>query len=272
MRRSFLLAFPLVVMTACSTDTFTGVDAGDSGTGGDSSGGGDAHACVPNFCQSAKASTCNDYDQPTTPSGWSTDTSSGLSLGPEQTNVTSCPTALQIVVSPQAAPPVNQEPHAYSVAALGNPGDVTAVFDALLPTIPNAPTGIADGFVIFSLRATADGAWAVRLERSGDTAWFLRVHEGVGVAFSSPTQNILTGAWNHMSLSVHYASDASGSASLTYDTGSGPQTVTVTGHATLPNTGVSPQVTSFAIGAGVLQAPVSQSYTFLYDSISINAN
>src|SRR5207249_2907047 len=113
---------------------------------------------------------------------------------------------------------------------------------------------------------------SVRLERSSDTAWFLRLHQGSNLSGGNAVAaNVLTGAWNHMTLTVHYRSDLTGSASLTYQTtGTGMTTITINNHATLPNT-AGTQVTSFAVGAGALSA-ISQSYTFLYDSIAIQAN
>jgi hypothetical protein len=174
------------------------------------------------------------------------------------------------MIPQMTAPPAGTEPHGYVVTQLGNPGDVTVTFDAFLPNIPVADSGFVDGMAFFALRGTTDATWSVRLERSGDTAWFLRVHEGLSSAPSTPTPNILTNAWNHMTLTVHYATDNSGSASLTYQTGIGPQTVSVTQHPTLPNTGVQ-QSTSFVVGVGALSA-ITQSYTMLYDSIAIQAN
>ena len=260
MRASFLL----LVLTACSTDTFTRGDASN-----DDGSGGDGGTCTQNFCANAKATTCDDFDSPA--KDWSNDPTNAptITIGTTQSTATSCPSALQIVMPAMVAPTVGVEPHGYVTTQLGNPGDVTVAFDAFLPNIPVADGGFVDGMVFFALRGTADGTWSVRLERSGDTAWFLRLHQGAGGA-SASVPNILTGAWNHMTLTVHYAMDNTGSASLTYQTGIGPQTAPITGKMTLPNTGVQ-QSTSFAIGAGALSA-ITQPYTFLYDSITIDAN
>jgi hypothetical protein len=265
MRAFFLFA----LFTACSTDTFVTPDA----SGGGDTGGGDAvTTCTPSFCASQTTTTCNDFDTDTTPTKWFDDpTNSGnIAVGTTQSTTTSCPSALQVTMPAMAQAAVGAEPHGYVVTVLGNPGDVTVNLDAYIPNIPNGDAGIADGVVLFSLRATVDGTWSVRLERSGDTAWFLRVHQGTNNGQNAPVTNIRTDAWNHMTLTVHYKDDSTGSASLTYQTQSnGQQTANVSNQPTLPNTGAQ-EVSSFAVGAAALTA-ISQSYTFLYDSITIAA-
>jgi hypothetical protein len=247
-------------LAGCSTDTFIGADGG----------GDDARAeasCASAFCANTQATSCNDFDE--TANGWTNDSTIGFTMGTTQSTSTSCPSALQIIMP--SMPANVGEPHAYAIGALGAPGDVTVVLDALLPNIPITDSGFVDGVAFFALRATTDGGWSVRLERSGDTAWFLRSHQGLTTVNSTSVPNLLTEVWNHMTLIVHYATDSGGTASLTYQTsGTNTNTVTINGHPTLPNTGAS-QVTSFAVGAGALSA-ISQSYTFLYDSIAIQAN
>jgi hypothetical protein len=243
---------------ACSTDTFTGPD-GSSG---------DAAACTQSFCADAAATTCNDFDEDAQPQKWSTDEQVGT-IGATQSTFTSCPSALQVVYPQIAAAP--NEPHAYAIGQLGNPRDVTVTFDALLPQIPTASSGLVDGFVIFSLRETIDGGWSVRLERSPDQHWFVRLHQGLGgpVVNVGNADDLLLGAWNHMSLNVHYDT-TSGSVSFTYQTAKGSSTLPLTGVATMAPGAVT-QITSFAVGAAALSA-TSQQYTFLYDSILIQAN
>lgn len=263
MRSFFLFA---LLMTACSTDTFVGPD----GSTGSDTGGGDAVTpCTPSFCANAKATTCDDFDTATTK--WVDDptNSANIIVGSTQDTATSCPNALSVVLPAMAQPAAGVEPHGYVLTPLGNPGDVTVVLDAFLPNIPST-SGNVDGVTFFALRATLDGTWSVRLERSGDTAWFLRLHQGSSGQNAQVT-NILTGAWNHMTLTVHYKDDGTGSASLTYQTqGNGQLTATIPGQPTLPNTGAQ-QASSFVVGAAALSA-ISQSYTFLYDSITIAAN
>ncbi len=268
MRAYFLLA----VVTACSTDTFTGGDA-STGDGGDGDVvGADAPACVQKFCAKANATTCDDFD--TNAQGWGNDLSNSgvFTIGTTPLHATSCPNALQVVMPAMAASSTGTEPHGYVATDLQKPNDVTVTFDAFLPNIPVLDAGFADGIIFFALRGTLDGSWSVRLERSADTAWFLRLHQGSPTSVTSaPVMDILTGALNHMTLTVHYAQDLSGSASLTYETTtSSPQTAQLTKVQTLPNTGLE-QATGFAIGAGALSA-ISQPYTFFYDSITINAN
>ncbi|HEX4517089.1 MAG TPA: hypothetical protein VH054_26270 [Polyangiaceae bacterium] len=268
MMRAYVL---LVVLAACSTDTFTGADASSDEGGGGGDGGVDAApACVQSFCANANATTCDDFD--TNAQGWANDTtnSPSFTIGTAQLHATSCPNALQVVMTAMTTSPAGTEPHGYVITDLQKPNDVTVAFDAFLPDIPSADAGFVDGMVFFALRGTLDGSWAVRLERSADTYWYLRLHQGTGVQ-SVPVTNILTGALNHMTLTVHNAQDLTGSASLAYQTtqNTSPQTVQLTKVQTLPNSEL--QSTSFAIGAGALSA-ISQPYTFFYDSITIDAN
>lgn len=261
MRATFVFALSI----ACSTDTFVGTD----GSAGGDTGGPDAVTpCVQSFCATAKATTCDDFD--TAATKWVNDpTNAGsIAVGTTQSTATSCPNALQVVLPAMVQPAAGSEPHGYVLTALGNPNDVTVVLDAFIPNIPN-DTG-TDGVIFFALRATVDGTWSVRLERSADMSWYLRLHQGTS-GTNAPVTNILTGAWNHMTLTVHYKDDNTGSASLTYQTqGTGQTTASISNQPTLPNTGVQ-QVSSFVVGAAALSA-ISQPYTFLYDSITIAAN
>jgi hypothetical protein len=271
MMRAYVL---LVVLAACSTDTFTGADASSDGGGGGGDAGVDAApACVQSFCANANATTCDDFD--TNAQGWANDTtnSPSFAIATTQLHATSCPNALQVVMTAMTTSPAGTEPHGYVITDLQKPTDVTVTFDAFLPDIPIADAGFVDGMVFFALRATSDTLWAVRLERSADTAWFLRLHQGTTTNVQSvPVTNILTGALNHMTLKVHNAQDLTGSASLVYQTtqSASPQTVQLTNVQTLPTSGALLS-TSFAIGAGALSA-ISQPYTFFYDSITIDTN
>ncbi|HEY2370878.1 MAG TPA: hypothetical protein VGH87_31005, partial [Polyangiaceae bacterium] len=95
MRASLLL----VSLAACSTDTFVGGDAA-GGDGGAESG----PPCVASFCASAKATTCDDFDMTT--NKWVDDpTNNGsITVGSTQSNSTSCPNALQVVLPAMSAP------------------------------------------------------------------------------------------------------------------------------------------------------------------------
>jgi hypothetical protein len=269
--------FFLVALTACSTDTFTTPDAStdastDVITGGEAGGGdgGGGPCSQPSFCASQSATTCDDFE---TPSKWLADPTNAVNItvGTTQTTSTSCPNALQVVM-PSMPAPIGTEPHGYMLVQLNNPGNVTVDLDALLPTIGQSDAGNVDGVVVFALRGTVDATWAVRLERSGDGAWFIRLRQGASSNVpSAPVPNILMGAWNHLQLNVHYATDTSGSVSLTYTTaGNANQAVKIPSVQTLPNTGVQ-ESASFVVGAGAFAA-ITRSYTFLYDSITIDAN
>jgi hypothetical protein len=266
-------AFLLIAFTACSTDTFTGPDGSTGSDGGssDDRNGGDAAPCTSNFCGSQSHTTCDDFDEAIPPK-WANDiTATGATIDPTQSTATSCPNAMQVVF-PVVATAIG-EPHAYAVAQLGTSAhDVTLAFDALIPQFPSSSTGNVDGFVIFGLRETVDGSWSVRLERSPDQHWFVRLHQGTGTSQNlggSNVDDILLGAWNHMSLTVHYAADNTGTASFTYQNDKAPVTVQLANVQTMGT--AAGEYLTFAAGAAALSA-TSKPYTFLYDSIAIDAN
>jgi len=197
-------------------------------------------------------------------SGWTNmDSAGNFTLGTSQSDFTSCPSSLAVDAPQQGM--IVGEPHIWLQKTMPGSADVTIELDALLPKLSGMGS---DGFAVLMLRGSIDPLWSIRLERSTDTAWFLRVHEGGMGTPSAAVPNLLLGAWNHLTLAVHFSSDASAKASLTYQTTSNmPSTATVQ-QPTVPP--MAMPVINLYVGASATSI-TSQEWIFKYDSVVVTA-
>lgn len=242
------------------------------------------------FCSSQQgAAFCSDFDEGSATNGWSPPDVSGNGLATpsarlDTTDSTSCPASLLVDFPQQSTATVTgaTQPHYFltksPIASTGNNNDVVVSFQVKLPDISSSPPPLMDAGTTFMgidaiyflvLRKSASQDWHVRLEHSGDGLWYVRVQQGMGVEQGAPFGNPLVGKWNHMMLTVHFASDATGSVGLTYDPASGPPaTVMIPGVKTSDD---ASQAVTLTIGAesGTV---TSSDWKLSFDSIVLGTN
>jgi hypothetical protein len=242
------------ILTQDGGDASSGSDVtqGQDGQGADTSvgdtgaDGSDGAAC-PGYCSglTTKNLFCSDFDGEVAPTDWTATvaTGSGAVIVAAGKDV-SCPNGLHASV-PQAAASSAAGPIALvskDVASGG--GHVILDADVYLPS---NDTKSYVGFL--GVRPTAEQQTGAFVTHHGDAFWFVSSagNGGMNIAINPAP---LTGAWNHMTLDVHFGQGNAGSISLTY-TGADNATHTTTGTGTTANasvTGVTVEAGMFVAG------------------------
>lgn len=218
-----------------------GVDTGMADTGGSDTGG-DASCTGPDFCSSIKNPLfCSDFDMELMPTDWTTVTSGGGTVAIVQNEEVSCPNGLHSSV-----------PMAATSTTMGPVAKVTKAITSMLSTTTHVvidievylPSNDTKSYVsFFGVRPTAEVGTGAYVTHHGDAFWFISTagfaNGNLNVAISPAP---LTGAWNHMTLDVHFGSLTAGSATLTY-TGADNMSHMVTGTGTTANAAVTGGVT-----------------------------
>jgi hypothetical protein len=207
----------------------------DTGTGTDGSGG-DGATC-PDYCAGIKSLFCSDFDGEQAPTDWTaTVATAGGAVVVAGTQNKSCPNGLHSSV-PAAAGNTLAGPIALVAKDVAN-GGAHVVLDADV-FLPSNDTKSYVGFL--GVRPTAEQGTGAFVTHHGDAFWFISnaASGNINIAINpSP----LTGAWNHMTLDVHFGQGNAGSVSLTY-TGTDNATHVATGMGTTANAAVTGGVT-----------------------------
>jgi hypothetical protein len=259
----------LLTLTGCSTDAFEATDGG-----GDAGGGGADCGAAATFCSKQPQSTvfyCSDFDESTTTiTGWSVDVQGTASVAPSNADFTSCPNSALFDLQQQGAVSLGSQAHAWLHAtAPSSSASIVLAFDVTLPTLGSGVS--VDDVTFLRLSKDQDTSWHVALEHSSDGGWFVRVHQGTGVSTtpSNGLNNPLLGSWNHMTLTVLFAGDSTGTVDLTYAS-------TTSSNATI-NTIVGPNMraadapgSQVTLDMGVeAESATDQDYKATFDSITL---
>ncbi len=243
--------------------------AGDTGNGGDSStaDASDAASC-PDYCTglSTKNLFCSDFDGEVAPTDWTATvaTGGGAVVIAGGQNV-SCPNGLHASV-PQSAGNALAGPIALvskDVATAGN----HVVLDADV-YLPSNDTKSYVGFL--GVRPTGEQGSGAFVTHHGDAFWFVSVAQPANGTLNiaiSPAP--LTGAWNHMTLDVHFGQNNAGSVTLTY-IGADNASHMVTGMGTTANAAV----TGATVEAGMFVAGFTGSeaaFDAYYDNVVLKS-
>ncbi len=243
-----------------NADSQNGPDgqAQDVANGSDSS---DGTANCPDFCATVNPTPafCSDFDKEATPADWSaTNVTNGGAVTIASAEEVSCPSGLSVSLPMISLGSTNtsQAKVVKNVAAIQSALHAVLKLEAFLPS-----NDTASYVIFFGVRSTADTKSGIFLTHHGDAFWFL-TQNGFGMNVAIPTAP-LTGAWNAMTLDVHFGGAQSGSVSFTY-TGTDNATHTVNANGATANAAVAS--TTIEVG---MEAPgtTEAAFSAYYDNV-----
>jgi hypothetical protein len=251
------LAFALLGLASCSTDTFSGGD--DSGTDGqadvraDGVTGGDASCTSGSSCGSS--SQCNAFDdlQASSLAPFFDISQPSGSLGYSKDQFVSCPRSLAATLAGSNVSGAR--------AALNGFKQITVGTHARIELDMMLPKNVTGGSTFLVLYANSDASGSgVALEWNGQ--WVVRIRASA----TPPTPiNPHTDVWNHVVLDVTFSATL-GKVEIDYnDPNDQKQVVELQGN-TLPTTGAT--IAQFAFNAGIVPfASISSGMTTYLDNV-----
>jgi hypothetical protein len=201
------LVFLMVVLAACTADTFTGPDAGDAG-GAES--GPDGAACTPTPMACVPNGRCATFDDGTLgPFAPLTTAEGSVAPGPDE--FVTCPNSLVATLGVVSSSGGAARAAADTTVQLTNNPSVVHVTLEADVWLPDSPAGPA---VFLSVGAAGSAQSTVFVQYAGSPGqWTL----GVQASGQSESISPRTGTWNHMTLDVIFSNDTGiGQASLSY--------------------------------------------------------
>jgi hypothetical protein len=239
------LAFALIGLASCSTDTFSG--GGDSGTDGavdaQNDGGttGDGSSCAtPPACSAVEECNAFDDTQQSSYAPFSDVSQSPGTLAFSTDQFVSCPRSVVATL----ASGVNG-----ARAALGASKTITDAVSAhaRIELDVLLPKNVTGGSTFLVLYANGDAAGsAVSLESAGGQ-WYVRLRATNGQKSITPR----VGAWNHVALDVTFSASTSlGKATFEYVDANGTKQTAPLQDRTLP--GGTATITQVAFSAGIV--------------------